>query len=145
MSNNNTPNAQTNGMTRINSAKYWPNFYGNSINLEFDVWLDSLSEEKQDQLADIFNNQLSEDRLKSLIEHCHYKIQNDDLNDDWLRSSMLGSLLDEHGFRILAVIERVRSINLETLIPTLKCSLLIGFKNTEQASPFRAPTPNEIL
>ena len=144
MSNNPGPNVQVNGMTRINSAKYWPNFYGNTINLEFDVWLDSLSEEKQDQLADIFNNQLSEERLKSLIEHCHYKIQNDDLNDNWLRSSFLGSLLDEHGFRILAIIERVRSINFETLVPTLKCSFLVGLKTDDQSNIRRAPTPNEI-
>ena len=144
MNNTANPNAQVNGMTRINSAKYWPNFYGNSINLEFDVWLDSLSEDKQDQLADIFNNQLSEERLKSLVEHCHYKITNDDLNDNWLRSSYLGSLLDERGFRILAVIERVKSINLESLIPTLKCSFLVGLKANEQNSTIRAQTPNEI-
>lgn len=145
MSNNDNPTVQMNGMTRINAAKYWPNFYGGSINMELDIWLDSLSEEMQDQLADVFNNQLSEERLQFLIEHCHYKLTHDELNDNWLRSSCLGILLDDRGFKILAVIERVRSFNLETMVPTLKCSILVGIKNQGQNDQAQMQNPNQII
>ena len=118
------------GLVRINSAKIWPSFYGNTMSMEFDVWLDDQSEERQDQLADIFNNQLSDERLKFLMEHCHYKIKHDDLNDNWLRNSCLGNLLDTVDFKILAVIERVRSFNFETMMPSMKCSILIGNKSS---------------
>ena len=121
------------GLARINSAKIWPSFYGNTMSMEFDVWLDDQSEVKQDLLADIFNNQLSDERLKFLIEHCHYKIKHDDLNDNWLRNSYLGELLDNDGFKILAVIERVRSFNFETMMPTMKCSILVGNKQSNDS------------
>ena len=133
---------QVDGLARINSAKIWTNFYGNSMSMEFDVWLDNQSEEKQDQLADIFNNQLSNDRLKFIMEHCHYKIINDDLSDNWLGSSCLGNILDANNFRILGIIERVKSFNFETMFPVMKCSLLIGDKL--KTSNSRAQTPNEI-
>lgn len=131
MSNN--PSRETvDGLTRVNSAKIWPSFYGNTMSMELDVWLDDRSEEKQDSLADIFNTQLSDERLKFVMEHCHYKLKHDDLNDNWLKNSCLGSLLDNAGFKILAVVERVRSFNFETMMPAMKCSILVGNKNPPQ-------------
>jgi len=129
------------GMTRINSAKFWASFYGNTMSMEFDVWLDDQSEERQDALAEIFNNQLSDDRLKVLIENCHYKLKHDELSDYWLRSSCLGTMLDARGFRILAVIERVKSFNFETMSPVMKCTLLIGDR-VESSNNSGPPTPN---
>ena len=137
-------NEHTKDLVRINAAKHWGSFYGNAMSMDLDIWLDDKSEEKQDSLAAIFNDDLRPDMLKFLVEHMHYKLKHDDLSDDWLKSSCLGMLLEAKGFRIMAVIERVKSFNFEILQPAMKCSLLIGLKEKmvlREELPPRPPTP----
>ena len=129
----NRPREVVDGLTRINAAKIWPSFYGNAMSMEFDVWLDGQSLEREDLLAEIFNNRFSNEQLKTVLENCHYKLKYDDFSDNWFQTSVLGQQLDQEGFRMLALIERVKSFNFETMSPAMKCTLLIGNKTVHES------------
>ena len=77
------------------------------------------------RLEQFFTDNFSELLLKSQLENFHYHALHDELSDEWIESTLLGQRLREHNFRIMAFIERLRSVNQSTLKPTIRCSLLI--------------------
>ena len=115
--------------TKLAVDRVWYRFYGGGLTYHFDVWLDEGDEQKVDVLTTLFNVTLSDDQLRNQLESFHYHAIHSELSDNWFRHTLLGQKLRELGFRIFAFLERPRSIDLESLTPSLKCSLLIGQLN----------------
>ena len=115
--------------TKLNVDRTWYGFYGGGLIYCFDAWLDESTSVKAELLNKLFNETISDDQLRNQLETYHYHALHSDLSDNWLRHTFLGQKLRELGFRVFAFLERPRAVNLETLVPTLKCSLLIGQLN----------------
>ena len=112
--------------TKIDYERTWFNFYGGALTYKFDVWADELPPDLLQELTALFTVTLSEEVIRNQLEAMHYHALHSDLSDQWLSQTLLGQRLRESNLRILAFIERPCAFDFLALVPTLKCSLLIG-------------------